>query len=80
MNALDEYDVQSAFEALDLPREANISLVDFYTIYLACNYLPARFTVSQLQSEVQAVTGARTYDGVSLKVCFKVLSQVSLTS
>jgi hypothetical protein len=76
MNAIDEYDVRSSFEALDIDHEGTLTFPDFYTLYLGLGFQPQRIPEQELRAKVAAATGG-PIDRISIEECLTILSQVS---
>jgi Ca2+-binding EF-hand superfamily protein len=77
MNAIDEYDIRDAFEALDKGCDGGIDLEDFYTLYLGLGFQPTRLLITDLQAEVRAA-GLRMDELIPVNIVLDILSQVSI--
>jgi len=68
IDALDEYDIQQSFEAMDDDKINRLTLANFHTLYLGLGFQPQELTVEDLAKKVEDAIEERREEGRRLTV------------
>jgi hypothetical protein len=75
MNAIDQYDIREAFEALDGECQGSLGFANLHTLYLGLGFAtPRRMTVEYLKKDARAM--GYSEDVLSLEETFKLFAKV----